>query len=56
MEYLVIFKGFSGPPGIYDPNLDERSTGPMGPQGDVGEMGFPGNSLFIIKIDMEFKE
>lgn len=31
--------GPSGPPGIYDPRLDEVSVGAIGAQGDVGEDG-----------------
>lgn len=38
-------QGPSGPPGRYDPNLDEISVGPIGPQGEIGqqgEIGLPG--------------
>lgn len=29
-------QGAGGPPGRYDPNLDEISLGPIGPQGEIG--------------------
>lgn len=38
-------QGPPGPPGRYDPNLDERSPGPIGPQGEIGppgDVGLPG--------------
>lgn len=42
---LIGRQGSSGPPGRYDPNLDEISVGPIGPQGEIGplgEIGVPG--------------
>ena len=37
-------QGPAGPPGRYDPMLDEISIGPIGPQGDIGSDGDQGLS------------
>lgn len=36
---FIFDSGPAGLPGLYDPSLDEISDGPIGPQGDVGEIG-----------------
>lgn len=42
-------QGIAGPPGLYDPTLDEISDGPEGPQGDIGENGPHGvNGNYVI--------
>lgn len=45
-NYILIGRqGPAGPPGRYDPNLDEISLGPIGPQGEIGpqgDIGVPG--------------
>lgn len=44
-SFLIGTQGAAGAPGRYDPNLDEISLGPIGPQGGIGpqgEIGVPG--------------